>query len=224
MKSEDAQGKRDRKMAQVLVCGSCGGPLPRPTPGDPNVTCQFCGATTDLDSGERRQGSADIVAAINRIPKARDAFEKELNERIARHEPIVPAFRAAAESTLSAICDPDAITNVVFGIATDFDRANGTDVTQDPNVLPRLGLAYIQSVQTLATEPEYEINLPFLTATSKGPLHFRQSVTIARLKELAAIPPTQRAAKKDPPPPAPPVAAPPVVQPANQPWWKKLLG
>lgn len=206
-------------MAEVLICGSCGGPLPRPTPGDPNVTCQFCGATTNLDSGDRRQGTSGITLATanQRLAYPREAFQKAIDERIARREPIVQAFRAAAESALSGVCDPDAITNVVFGIAADFDRANGTDVTQDPTVLPRLAMAYVLSVDHLATQPEYEFNLPFLTATSRGPLHFRQVVTIARLKELAAIPPAASAAKKQAPMPA---LEPSPVQPARKPWWR----
>jgi hypothetical protein len=176
------------------------------------VTCRFCGATSHLESGEGRPP----VEARGPVYD-RERFRERLAdlglayaEGMARREPPSRAFREAAASALSEYCDPDVITNVVFGIAADFNRANGTDVARDPAVAPRLAAAYIDSLEPLSKQAEYEINLPFLTTTASGPLHFSQRVTIERLAELAATP-----------------AGSPEEAPTSagaKPWWKRILG
>jgi hypothetical protein len=117
-----------------------------------------------------------------------DAFEAAYRERIGKKEDSVTAFRTAAESALSELCDSEAITNVVFGIASDFETQSQVDVTRDAMVMPRLAVAYLTALEHLRSAPEFQLNLPFLTATSDGPLHFSQVVTIARLTELAQRP------------------------------------
>ncbi len=216
-------------MAQVLVCTNCGGPLPRPSAREPLVTCAFCHATTDVNAGPLRP-SADtdklsIVAVRERLAQELNALQEAYGAGIAQGQPPTAAFRAAAASALAAVCDPDAITNVVFGIAAEFDRKHGTEVTRDPNAIPRLATAYIDSLEQLAQQPRHEINLPFLTATPRGPLHFALEITIDRLQVLAATPPGTAE-----PPPAPPASDPvsrttpeePVAP--TKPWYKRIFG
>lgn len=192
-------------MARALICGVCGGPLPRPETGVRFVVCHFCKTTSDLETGTRQgadgQASVDVDEGLKR---ELDTFQAAYAERIKRGEAPLAAFRAAAELAFAGICDPESMTNVVFGIAADFEQANGVDVTLDPVVVPRLAKAYLMALQELRTQPRYEINLPFLTATKDGPLHFSQGVTIARLSELAKHAPTAKAPQKT--------------------WWKRLLG
>ncbi|MEN9581931.1 MAG: hypothetical protein RJA70_4940 [Pseudomonadota bacterium] len=50
----------------------------------------------------------------------------------------------------------------------------------------RIAIAYPDSLQRLSTAKTTTIKLPFLTATSQGPLHFTLDVTTARLHQLRA--------------------------------------
>lgn len=217
----------------VLICGRCGGPLPRPEPGAHFVTCRFCEATTDLDTSEHQASgaAARFVSVRERFAAELEAFEKAFTEGLARGEAVIPAFRGAAESAMPALADADTLTNVVFGIAADFHRRTGADVTADPAAMQRIAIAYLDSLRELATNAESSINLPFLSETKEGPLHFMQDVTMARLRELAATPATV----PEPPPPAalpatpePPAAAPapdpPEPPAARKAWWKRILG
>jgi hypothetical protein len=160
----------------------------------------------DLESGhhERPESEEAVVTIRQRFARELGAFEAAFRERIAAHEPPDGAFRGAAESALSGLCDPIAITNVVLGIAADFDSQSGTDIRRDANALPRLAAAYLESLEKLVQRSVHEIELPFLSSTSAGPIHFRQRVTIARLAELAQTPPAPT--------------------PASPPWWKRILG
>ena len=108
-------------MIEVLLCGHCGGPLPRPDAGVRFVTCRFCEATSDLHTGERQPAASEsYLAPRMKFATELAAFERVLAERVAAGEAPLPAFRGAAASELSAIADADALTNVVFGIAAFF--------------------------------------------------------------------------------------------------------
>lgn len=212
-------------MIEVLLCGHCGGPLPRPDAGVRFVTCRFCEATSDLHTGERQPAASEsYLAPRMKFATELAAFERVLAERVAAGEAPLPAFRGAAASELSAIADADALTNVVFGIAADFGREKGVDVTSDAQAMNRIATAYLDSLHELSTKAVSSIHLPFLTATAQGPLHFMQEVTMARLRELAATPATTTGRPKLPAPPSPAAPALPDAPPANKPWWKKLLG
>ncbi len=216
-------------MIQVLLCGQCGGPLPRPDADARFVTCRFCEATSDLQTGERQASAnpAPFAAFWARFKDDFDAFEKELRERFERGEAPLPAFRAAAESALPALIDPATLANVAFGITMEFWNKNHVDVSSDALAMGRIARAYLSSLEDLAAGKQISINLPFLTATPQGPLHYMQDVTMAELQQWAATP-AAVPAKPPPPPPAPP-APPPPAPPADPPpaktsWWKKMLG
>ncbi|MGE0328587.1 MAG: hypothetical protein AB7S68_40105, partial [Polyangiaceae bacterium] len=129
--------------------------------------------------------------------------------------------RDAAESTTSALCDPDVLANVVFALVVDFDRASGTLVAGHPYAVPRLVRAYFTAIQELRRKETYEINLPFFAVTDQGPVHFLQRVSAARLQQLASLPQPHAAAPRTPAATsATAPAAPPV---GGKPWWKKLF-
>lgn len=207
----------------MLICGRCGGPLPRPDAKNAMVTCRFCDTTTDVELS-RDRSPANVSAHLEKqyMDPLREAYEQHIAQGLGS----VPAFRAAAESTLSSLCDPDAITNVVFGLAAHFDREHDTNVAKDPYVLPRLAKAYLQSLNRPTNETEWELNLPFLTATPSGPLHFMQKMSISHLEELAQTPPPPPAPPPEPAPAKEPQRLPPRPVPveSSKPWWKKILG
>lgn len=189
------------------------------------MTCHFCNTTSDLETGLKQPG---VVPPVNTgvsegMKSELDAFQAAYAERIKHGDKPTAAFQFAANLAFATLCDPDSMTNVVFGIASDFEKAHGVDVTVDPVVVPRLARAYLTAILELQTHPEYAINLPFLTATADGPLHFSQVVTIARLAELASHPPRQAGARPRGDAPSPGAEA---TSPNEQskPWWKRLLG
>jgi len=209
-------------MARVLLCSHCGGPLPRPESDARFLTCRFCEATTDLETGAPHTDAAKAVARIEHVRTQMNAFEQAFRERIDQGEPAILAFRAAAEDKLVDVADADALANVTFGLASDFFTQTSVDVTRDPIVMYRIADGYLTSLQKLALDEKCTINLPFLTATAQGPLHFMQDVTKERLRELAATP----AALPGKPKPPPPASAPERVMadPPKKSFWKKIFG
>lgn len=189
------------------------------------MTCHFCNTTSDLETGMKQPGVAPPVntSVSDGMKSELDAFQGAYAERIKQGDEPAAAFEFAAKLAFATLCDPDSMTNVVFGIASDFERAHGVDVTVDPVVVPRLARAYLTAIFELQTHPQYEINLPFLTATKNGPLHFSQVVTIARLTELASHRPRQAGTRPRGGTPSPGAEA---TSPNEQgkPWWKRLLG
>jgi molecular chaperone DnaK len=63
-------------------------------------------------------------------------------------------------------------------------------------VLGRIVDAYLQVFAQLRVAPSAELNLPFLTATPAGPVHFQRTVTPALFAELAQRDPRAAAPKK----------------------------
>lgn len=172
-------------MTQVLLCGHCGGPLPKPQANERYLTCRFCEATSDLQTRTHEwKTSARVGTPRERFPAELLAFELRLSETAGA--PALDSFRAAAHATLSSIADPEALTNVTFGIVADFHTKTGVDISNEPVALGRIAIAYLDSLERLSTASATTINLPFLTATPQGPLHFTQDVTMERLHQLAA--------------------------------------
>ncbi len=230
-------------MAQVLICGRCGGPLPRPVPGDRFVTCRFCEATSDLDTGEAQASAepAQFVGIHTRFPAEVTAFEQALAERSGRGEPPLAAFRGAAASALSGVFAPDTLTNVVFGIAADFRERTGTDVRLDAQAMGRIALRYLDVLEALwvfnsrrpsarglgahaVSHITLKVNVPSVTTTAQGAIDFEQDVTLERLQTLATTSPVVPEPRPEPPaaPPTAPTA--PAPPPAKRSWWKKILG
>jgi hypothetical protein len=141
--------------------------------------------------------------------------------------------------------DPDTLTNVAFGIAADFRKEKGADVTSDAQAMRRIALAYLDSLEVLwvwnsrkATRPDWgslgtstfrlRIHVPSLTTAARGPLDFDHYFTLERLRELAATPAVipEHQGPETPVPPPPAAAAPASAEPppAKQSWWKKIFG
>jgi molecular chaperone DnaK len=71
-------------------------------------------------------------------------------------------------------------------MVTTFKNENGVDLSSDRMALQRLKEAAEKAKIELSSSQETSINLPFLTATDAGPLHFEQTLTRAKFNELTS--------------------------------------
>jgi molecular chaperone DnaK len=69
-------------------------------------------------------------------------------------------------------------------MVTTFKNDHGVDLSKDRMALQRLKEAAEKAKIELSSSQETSINLPFLTATDAGPLHFEQTLTRAKFNEL----------------------------------------
>ncbi|MBR2312831.1 MAG: molecular chaperone DnaK [Clostridia bacterium] len=75
---------------------------------------------------------------------------------------------------------------VIDWMAEKFLRENGVDLRQDKMVLQRLKDAAEKAKIELSGMTSSNINLPFITATAAGPLHFEATLTRAEFDRLTA--------------------------------------
>jgi len=73
---------------------------------------------------------------------------------------------------------------VVEFIAEEFEKKEGIDLSKDETAMQRLREAAEKAKIELSTTPETEINLPFISATDKGPKHLTMKLTRAKLEQL----------------------------------------
>jgi molecular chaperone DnaK len=69
-------------------------------------------------------------------------------------------------------------------LVTEFKNAHGIDLANDKMATQRLKEAAEKAKIELSNVMETSINLPFVTATSEGPLHLELSLTRARFQEM----------------------------------------
>jgi molecular chaperone DnaK len=69
---------------------------------------------------------------------------------------------------------------------TTFKNEHGVDLSGDKMAVQRLKEAAEKAKIELSSSQETSINLPFLTATDAGPLHFEQTLSRARFNELTS--------------------------------------
>jgi molecular chaperone DnaK len=67
-----------------------------------------------------------------------------------------------------------------------FKNEQGVDLSGDKMALQRLKEAAEKAKIELSSSQETSVNLPFLTATDAGPLHFEQTLTRAKFNELTS--------------------------------------
>jgi len=73
---------------------------------------------------------------------------------------------------------------IVNHLIEEFKKENGIDVSDDKAVMQRLRDEGEKAKIELSTSQEVNINLPFLTATADGPMHFEYKMTRAKLESL----------------------------------------
>jgi molecular chaperone DnaK len=75
---------------------------------------------------------------------------------------------------------------VIDWLVAQFKAAHGVDLAADNMALQRLKEAAEKAKIELSQVQQTQINLPFITATSEGPLHLDESLSRARFQELTA--------------------------------------
>src|SRR5467141_10508 len=75
---------------------------------------------------------------------------------------------------------------VIDWMVTEFKNAHGVDLSADRMATQRLKEAAEKAKIELSSLQETTINLPFITATSDGPLHLEMSLTRGRFQEMTA--------------------------------------
>jgi len=75
---------------------------------------------------------------------------------------------------------------VIDWMADQFQRDNGIDLRKDKMVLQRLRDAAEKAKIELSGMTSTSINLPFITATAEGPLHFEANLTRAEFDRITA--------------------------------------
>ena len=75
---------------------------------------------------------------------------------------------------------------IINWMADKFQRENGVDLRRDKMVLQRLKDAAEKAKIELSGMTSADINLPFITATSAGPLHFEATLTRAEFDRITS--------------------------------------
>lgn len=76
------------------------------------------------------------------------------------------------------------VTGIINLIAGRYIAKTGVDLLADNVALKRLEDASRRAVAELACAEEAEINIPYISANSKGPLHLRETITRTQLTEF----------------------------------------
>jgi molecular chaperone DnaK len=77
-------------------------------------------------------------------------------------------------------------SKVVDWLVTKFKNANGVDLSKDKMALQRLREAAEKAKIELSSSSETSINLPYITASSEGPLHLDEKLTRAEFQKMTA--------------------------------------
>jgi molecular chaperone DnaK len=75
---------------------------------------------------------------------------------------------------------------IVEWLVTKFKNANGVDLSKDKMALQRLREAAEKAKIELSSSSETTINLPYITASSEGPLHLDEKLTRAEFQKMTA--------------------------------------
>lgn len=75
---------------------------------------------------------------------------------------------------------------IVRHLISEFKKAEGIDLGNDPLALQRLDEAAEKAKLELSSSGETEVNIPFITSGAEGPKHLLLRLTRAKLEEIAA--------------------------------------
>ena len=95
-------------------------------------------------------------------------------------------FEVLATAGNNKLGGDDFDQRVIDWMVEEFRKENGVDLSKDKMVLQRLKDAAEKAKIELSGMTSTSINLPFITATSSGPLHFEATLTRAKFDELTA--------------------------------------
>ncbi len=95
-------------------------------------------------------------------------------------------FEVLATAGNNKLGGDDFDQRIINWMIETFKRENGIDLSSDKMVMQRLKEAAEKAKIELSGVTAANINLPFLTATANGPLHFDATLTRAKFDELTA--------------------------------------
>ena len=95
-------------------------------------------------------------------------------------------FEVLATAGNNRLGGDDFDQRVINWMAEQFQKENGIDLRNDKMVLQRLKDAAEKAKIELSGMTQTEINLPFITATANGPLHFVATLTRAEFDRITA--------------------------------------
>ena len=81
--------------------------------------------------------------------------------------------------------DPQ-IEGLILKILSEISRQYGLDLSQDPAAMERLREAAEKAARDLENQPDAVINLPYISANSAGPIHFRRHINAGDLEPDSA--------------------------------------
>lgn len=93
-------------------------------------------------------------------------------------------FEVKATSGDTQLGGTDMDNALINYIIKSFKEQSGVDLNDDSVALQRVREAAEKAKIELSTVMQTDINLPFITATNKGPLHLSMQITRAKLEEL----------------------------------------
>ena len=73
---------------------------------------------------------------------------------------------------------------IIDWLVTEFRSESGVDLGSDRMAVQRLKEAAEKAKIELSTVPETDLNLPFITATSAGPLHLQKRLTRSEFQKM----------------------------------------
>ena len=95
-------------------------------------------------------------------------------------------FEVLATAGNNKLGGDDFDQRIIDWMADKFQRENGVDLRRDKMVLQRLKDAAEKAKIELSGMTTAEINLPFITATADGPLHFEATLTRAEFERITS--------------------------------------
>ncbi len=93
-------------------------------------------------------------------------------------------FEVKATSGDTHLGGDDWDQKIVDWLATSFKNDHGVDLSKDPMALTRLREAAEKAKIELSSVTETEINLPFITATTEGPIHLLETITRSEFQQM----------------------------------------
>src|SRR3990167_8181019 len=169
------------KDSQVLV----GEPAKRQAVSNPEGT---------ITAAKRKMGTSHKYKVYNKeyTPQQISAFilqkikrdaEEFLGDKVEKAVITVPAY--FDDNQRQATKDAGTIAALeVIRIIKELEKDSGIDVSDDSTAMQRIREAAEKAKIELSTSLETDINLPFITATNKGPKHLQLKLTRAKLEGL----------------------------------------
>lgn len=170
--------------ATLLQCPNCHAPLPPPAGGF--SVCPYCRATAAIGVGGAVSAAASPAPAPITPERSFDERKTTATQTFLRvlaqqGTPEQAAWYAAHDY---GVKDPRDVWSGAVALARDFDARNETKVMSDASAMVRLFEGYASLIAEIRSRGQSEINMPFLSSNSSGPVHLQASHDATSIYEL----------------------------------------